>query len=230
MSALDPCGLPVLHFERPDTWPSALTSPGWVTEEALRAYALRGWHCTRLMDHEIAAIERDGLVPQTAESLRQRVHAAVEQGCLPRSIAHAILSRHLADEPWRTGTLWFTFTPPASTHALVYRLFRFWGGESAYGPLEETGEAEPLQTIGTPCVVEASVPLAWLTSYYLAEKMNERYWKWRDGTGEAESECSASISARHEGFITATLPPCVVRVHRSPSPAFVALAGEDAGT
>jgi hypothetical protein len=182
----------LLPLYRPEAWPAPLTSllgglrelflnwevARWkvspqdydrailVVGDALRQYSITGWHCTRITDVEIAQIVRSGMQLPDGAMLRRRIDALVASGQLPVDIGDRLAAANQADESNRSGRLWFCFFPPhrAGEHG-IGRFFRHWGGEALYNSHEDDPATSPiLCAIGTPCVIEADVPVASLAS------------------------------------------------------------------
>ncbi|WP_186156624.1 hypothetical protein [Burkholderia gladioli] len=130
--------------------------------DALRPYSITGWHCTRITDVEITQIVRSGMQLPDGTMLRRRIDALVASGQLPSDIGDRLAAANQADESNRAGRLWFCFFPPhrAGEHG-IGRFFRHWGGEALYNSHEDDPVTSPiLRAIGTPCVIEADVPVA----------------------------------------------------------------------
>lgn len=237
----------VLDLDAPQTWPVALRSYldahhdlflGWEAGDgrvaaatfdtaiyglmdALRPYALTGWHCTRLTDSEIEHIRRSGLqLPDTA-LLNHRIDALVESGHLTGDIARRLKGKNQSSERNRADMVWFCFFPPklAGEHG-IERFFRHWGGEALYNSHEDDPITSPaISGIGTPCLVEADVPIASLEKNGgLSFKIVRRFLISR---GYETQEPVA-----HEDRIKQPLSgDSVRRIIRFPDPDFCALTG-----
>jgi hypothetical protein len=185
----------------------------------LERYALRGWHCTRLTDHEIATILREGFARPDGSFLRKRLERAVADGVLRRELADFIWQNNRADEE---GRVWVAFFRPPRDGAGVYEFFRYWGGEAMYWHLVERSPdaAAALTRIGTPCVVEVAVPFSAmrpLDVHFWPEKLYRLYARFLAAGGTVE---------RFEGFVTEGLAANhVIEVHRYPSAQFMELTG-----
>lgn len=177
----------VLNLEKPESWSEALRSyldghydlflnweigNGRVAAPAfdnaiyglidiLEPYTITGWHCTRLTDVEIDHILRHGLqLPDTA-MLNQRIDALVAMDHLTDDIASRLKGNNQSGDRNRAGMVWFCFYPPriAGEHG-IERFFRHWGGEALYNSHEDDPiTSSAIRGIGTPCVVEADVPI-----------------------------------------------------------------------
>lgn len=242
--------MPVIELEKPCKWPNDLreyldrhhnlfvrweTEPSGVTGAAydwairslrvvLNGHALIGWHCTRLTGAEAAAIQSDGMRLPDAAMLHRRIDAAAAAGMLSPVVAARLKAEHQADEPWRAGMVWFCFYPPRlAGESGIERFFRHWGGEALYNSHEddpETGAA--IRLIGTPCMVEAEVPIASLRPHGgLAAKVARRHLVSR-GHRTAEP-------LHHEDAVVLPLAAANIRrIVPFPSPEFVALTGCEA--
>ena len=239
---------PLIDLENPENWPSPLKRflheyhqlfLGWETdggahvspqeydaavralEGILRCYAIRGWHCTRLTEDEIAAIERNGMSLPSAEMLVRRIDAVAASGVFTPEIAELLKAKNQAHEFNRAGKVWFCFFPPSrADEGGIGDFFRYWGGEALYNSHDRNRDAAPIiGKVGTPCIVEADVPIALLPSAAgLAFKVVRRFLISRGfKTGEPVD---------HEDRVTQPLPALVIkRVIRFPSPEFAELSG-----
>ncbi|MFM0213859.1 hypothetical protein PQQ96_41510 [Paraburkholderia sediminicola] len=189
--------------------------------DALRPYSVTGWHCTRLTDDEITQIVCSGMQLPDGATLRRRIHALVTVGQLTADASARLVAVNQADESNRAGRLWFCFFPPrrAGEHG-IGRFFRHWGGEALYNLHENDPVTSPiLRAIGTPCVVEADVPVASLApGHRLAMKLIRIYLISHgyetDEPVEHEDRCVQPIAG-----------DCIRRVIRYPEPDFLAITG-----
>ena len=135
----------------------------------LQPHEMVGWHCTRLTDPEIEEISRNGMRLPDGTILARRIDAVAEAGCLAPDVARLLKSRNQADEENRSGTVWFCFFPPGRAGKDgIGRFFRHWGGEALYNSHErDPVSSQAISCIGTPCLVEANVPIAALARTYL---------------------------------------------------------------
>ena len=126
--------------------------------------ALRGFHCTRLTDFEVAVIRATGMVPPNAAILRRRISEIERAGLISAKITERLISENYAAEPTRADKIWFVFTASSLNDRLgVERLFRSWGGEALYAGHEHDLETGPaLKRIGTPRIIEAYVPVCYM--------------------------------------------------------------------
>ncbi len=191
----------IVDYERPDTWPQALTelfdTHAGVLEshgreqhhinmrhaenglspqsryrdkhdhivrradEILSAERLLGFHCTRLVDDEIADVWANGLQLLSANFLQERISRRIEAGDIPQSIGHQLLNMHQAGDQSRQGNLCFiNMISVLRSEGAVGRLFRSWGGEALYNSHEDDLETGPsLRRIGTPCIWIVVLPI-----------------------------------------------------------------------
>ena len=155
----------------------------------------------------------------TVRCSRARIDAVAEAGCLAPDVARLLKSSNQADEENRTGTVWFYFFPPGRAgEDGIGRFFRHWGGEALYNSHErDPVSSQAISCIGTPCLVEANVPIAALARHCGLEfNILRRFLVGRGLPGQG--------SADYEGRIVRPLPAANVRrVIRFPSPDFLEL-------
>ncbi|KWB20846.1 hypothetical protein WL32_17100 [Burkholderia cepacia] len=110
--------------------------------------------------------------------LRCRIDGLVQAGLLACEIGAGLAQRNQAEDSNRARRLWFCFFPPGlEGESGIGRFFRHWGGEALYNSHEHDAKTSPiLRAIGTPCIVEANVPIASLApGVRLAMKLVRRY-------------------------------------------------------
>lgn len=189
--------------------------------DALQDFAIIGWHCTRLTDGEIEAISLEGMHLPNATMLARRVDAAIDAGLLAADIGELFKAKNQAHEPNRAGKIWFCFFPPhIAGEGGVGDLFRFWGGEGLYNSHDRDPQTcAILKALGTPSIVEAEIPVAYLSiAGGLPFKVARRYLISR---GYDTSE-----TCDHEDRVETPLPPsCIRRVIRFPDPDCLDLSG-----
>lgn len=122
---------------------------------------IEGFHCTRLCDDEVAAIQHNGMAIPSPELLVVRVRARVVAGDLSKADGEKLTANNLAGDTIRKGVLYFLNGPSAlSYESGAYKLFRYWGGEALYGLYCQDVEMAPkLKAIGKPRIVVASLPI-----------------------------------------------------------------------
>lgn len=188
--------------------------------DVLQPYAIVGWHCTRLTDREIAAIVAEGMQLPDTGMLTRRINGVAEEGLLTAGVAERLRSKNQAHEPNRAGMIWFCFFPPGHAgEGGIGRLLRFWGGEALYNSHDRHPEtAAVLRSIGTPSIIEAEVPIAFLGPHGgLAFKVARRYLMFRGY--QTKEPCD------HEDSVRQPLPAnCIYRVISFPHPDFLALS------
>lgn len=128
----------------------------------LDPYDLRGYHCTRLTDAEIAHILANGMQLPDAAMLLKRIQALQDDGVIDAAIAKRLAEENQADETNRANRIWFCFfLPYLAGEGGIESLLRYWGGEALYNSHDRDPATGPvLARIGTPCLVEADVPIA----------------------------------------------------------------------
>lgn len=237
----------VINVERPETWPKPLADffkvhrqlfldwgignvssqrydcALYALGDILCGYAIRGWHCTRLTDAEIEAIRIGGMQLPDENMLARRIDTLVDSGCITPAVAAALKSKNLAHEENRADMVWFCFYPPSRTdEGGIGNFFRYWGGEALYRPhVGDQQMAAVLEKIGTACLVEADVPIAFLKDLRTAFKIVARFLVSR---GYETTE-----PLGHDDRIVHPLPATAVRrVIRHSTAAFRELTGCDA--
>lgn len=187
----------------------------------LRPYEIIGWHCTRLTDMEINEISHNGMGLPDEAMLARRIDAVVEANGLPLDVARLLKSRNQADEDNRAGMVWFCFYPPRKAgEGGIGRFFRHWGGEALYNLHETDSVSSPaISCIGTPCLVEANVPIVFLAKHSGPELNVAR--RFLISRGEL-----AHASTDYDGRIVVRLPAeNIRRIVRFPDPDFLKLTG-----
>jgi hypothetical protein len=238
----------VINVERPETWPKPLADfvnmhhqlfRDWeignvspqryeyalhTLGDILCGYAIRGWHCTRLTNAESEAIRIGGMQLPDENMLARRIDALVVSGCITPVVAAALKSKNLAHEENRHD-VWFCFYAPSrEDEGGIGDFFRYWGGEALYKPHKRDPQmAAVIEKIGTPCLIEADVPISLLKEEGLraASKIIARFLVSR---GDKTTE-----PLGHNDRIVHPLPAAAVRrVIRHPTTAFRELTGCDA--
>jgi len=130
-------------------------------------YVLRGYHCARLTDSEIQQIRSNGLQLPIKEFLHKRIDSIEQEGLIDSQCSKHLKNKNQAHEPYRAGMIWFCFFPPyRAGQSGIERLFRSWGGEALYNSHEDDPVyGSILNRIGTPCIIEAYVPIISLPRY-----------------------------------------------------------------
>lgn len=134
--------------------------------DALLPYALRGYHFTRLTGQEAVHIRAQGLEVLSIGLLNRRIAAQVAQGTLTNEQAQRLLAHNQVCDSSRAGKAWFCFYPAhIVSESGVRSLLGHWGGEALYNFNAEDVELGPiLKSLGRPALVEADVPVAFLSN------------------------------------------------------------------
>lgn len=191
--------------------------------ELLQPYSLLAWHCTRLTEREIDAILSGGMQPPNETILHARIDALVSEGAISSEVAALFKGRNQADEKYRKDRIWWCFYPPhESGETGIASLLGTWGGEALYNSHDSDPTMGPLlRSIGTPCFVEADIPIALLGDSasaafsVVAHSLNASGHKARDYL-EFEDRITDPLDARF-----------VRRVIRHPEPDFITLSACD---
>lgn len=138
-----------------------------VLAEILEEENIVGYHCTRLTPSEIKGILNTGMNILTRDLVTARLALALKEGHLTQAQYGYIttceeLEWSLSNQNGqRTGYIWFCPNRSSLTDGGgVSRLFRSWGGEAVYnGHEHKDNEGLIFRSIGTPCIVKASVPV-----------------------------------------------------------------------
>ena len=188
---------------------------------ALLPYEILGWHCTRLTEAEADEILCTGMQLPNVEMLEHRIDALVRDGLVAPCIARRLKSENQAGESYRAGKVWFCFFPPRNAgEDGINRFFRHWGGEALYVCHECDPLTSPaISSIGTPCIIEADVPISLLQKHGNLEK--SIYCRYLIGRGYQTTE-----SMDYEDYIVHPIPAeNVKRVISFPDPDFCSLTG-----
>jgi len=159
-------------------------------------YVLRGYHCTRITDSEIQDIRANGLQLPNKEFLHKRIDSIEQDELINPQCSEHLKYKNQADEPYRAGRIWFCFYPPyRAGQGGLERLFRSWGGEALYNSHEDDPIYSPiLRSIGTPCIIEAYVPIislpcdSWLEYKFYRRYLVNRGLNTAEGLDESYAE------------------------------------------
>ena len=189
--------------------------------EFIAQYSLHGYHCTRLTNEEISTIQQHGMDLPNHSLLCARITRLLRQGLFTREVAQKLMANNDANNLFRSGRLWFCFFAPRTvSQPGIERFFRSWGGEALYCRHESDPVTGPaLSAIGTPCLIEADVPLAGIElRYSLVERFGRQFLLNR-GLRTMEP-------AEHEDHTRQAVPSDrIIRVIQYPSDEFLALTG-----
>jgi hypothetical protein len=156
-----------------------------------------GFHCTRLTVDEIESVKTGGLHPLSVNLVKSRVNTLLEQSNVSESTARTILDRNEAADSCRAGRVClFHCLSTLRDESGLFRLLRCWGGEAVYFWYEEDPHVfGELATIGTPCIVVASLKPSELI-YNLAERIIKSYLFTIKGYGH-ERDIDMDSSIKH---------------------------------
>ncbi len=133
----------------------------------LTDHLLTVYHATRLLDHEIEWMWRDGLVPLSNELVRRRIEAARDSGYITANDRDELLRGNLFAADRRTASRENQVCFLLSRRTLdqnvsgIWHLLTTWGGEGIYlGRFSTDVEAHLLRKLGSPAIVVAAIPLA----------------------------------------------------------------------
>jgi hypothetical protein len=193
-------------------------------ESVLINCTLHGYHCTRLTAAEIAHIRSTGMQLPNETVLRQRIGTLRDGGLIDGSTAADLIAENQAAETNRAGRIWFCFFPPRlAGESGISSLLGYWGGEALYNSHDEHPVRGPLLAgLGTPCLVEADIPIADLRGpASLAMKVGRQFVVW-NGLQTREP-------VEHEDCVVRPLAAAnILRIIEFPDRDFVTLTGCDA--
>ena len=144
----------------------------------MQSTVLRGWHCTRLTDHEVQHIRTHGMQLPNLEVLTQRVGRLLAGGEIDNGIAEQLIAKNQASESIRQGRLYFCFfAPRTADQSGIECFFRFWGGEALSNSHEhDQSTGKTLRKIGRPCLIQVDVPVSsFRESHFLVETIIQQY-------------------------------------------------------
>lgn len=179
----------VVDVDNPVTWPQPVADwvrdwvehPGSLGEmstglieregELLAGQKVLTYHCTRLLDGEVAAIRRDGLRELSSALIADRIEQALAGGFISDEEAAKLGARHvfaLDAAEHREGQVCLILGRSVldqETHGCA-PLLETWGGEGIYWGARELEER--LREIGRPSIVVAGIDLERAWTYCLA--------------------------------------------------------------
>lgn len=123
---------------------------------------IRAFHYTRMMEHEVARLRRDGIHLSTPETLRQRLEVLISTRTLSRAIADKLYAQspfHSDQLESRSDKFWMTSHPIEVHDSGVTPLMAHWGGEVASMWTRDQSLLTPLGAIGKPRIIEIAVPM-----------------------------------------------------------------------
>lgn len=175
----------LVDVENPDTWPSGTMeiAAGYVskiqgsdtpledlareagrldTEIAalLEGHRLRAYHCTRLLDYEVAGIWSDGLQPFSDELRGDKLAAAQANGYLTAEEYETLRNSRSVGESFgqkvRSRIHLFVSTLELESHLCeITSYLTYWGGEALYDGT--AGLRDSLGRLGRPAIVCAGL-------------------------------------------------------------------------
>lgn len=144
----------------------AFDSAIYALSGALHPHSMRGFHCTRLTQHEISEIKNNGLALPNLAMLHKRIRTLLEQSEISAAVAERLMAINQADEQYRKDRIWFCFYEPhLAGQGGIQDLLSLWGGEALYNSHDRDETIGPiLRRLGTPAVIEAEVPISSIRS------------------------------------------------------------------
>jgi hypothetical protein len=199
--------------------PQAYDRAIYALREVLDRHDLHGYHCTRLTVREIAHVIAQGMQPPNGEVLVGRIMAAHKDGLFDATVATRLAGSHSADDQYRARRIWFCFFHPRiAGESGIGSLLSRWGGEALYRHHDTDPVIGPiLARTGTPCLIEAVVPIA---SFRPAGGVDFKFVRqFLRNRGLATRE-----PVEHEDCVRTPIPArSIRRVIKHPDPDFVQL-------
>jgi hypothetical protein len=188
---------PVIDIDDTGTWPASLLE---VVQEAavecdgvestidvrlnddvtarvvkeLDGLAVRVFHATRLLPHEVERIRASGLEPLSDELVAWRLKRAAEMGLLSNHDVSELQAHRRTRDPGQAGThrAGYLFAsaslrPFITRPSDVWPLMASWGGEDLYMAHERTELGARLRLIGKPTLVELEAPASGATARWM---------------------------------------------------------------
>jgi hypothetical protein len=184
----------------------------------MESRAIRAWHYTRLTDHEVDLLRRDGIQLSTLSRLRARLDAQVETGAITATTAAALFAAspfHQQRES-RENKFWMTSHPIAIDDGGVEPLMAHWGGEGASMWMKDPALLGQVSTLGAPRILEVLVPVVATNHAYSAgEAVLATFGR---GLGCIPEKRAFDLYAKR------ALPPdALIAVHTEGEPTFAAM-------
>lgn len=125
---------------------------------------VRAYHLTRLLEHEVDSIRRNGLALASAGLVEARIADAVVHRCLTRRDARYLLVRFAdRDQHWesRANLLYVlaSLKPLRGISVSGTHYLREWGGEILSHCSSEPKFRDLLETLGTPSIIKMDLAL-----------------------------------------------------------------------
>jgi hypothetical protein len=134
--------------------------------DLLAGCLVRAYHCTRLLDHEAAAIRSGGLRALDELLVTSRIEAARERGYLTEDLAATLQAAHHFAKPLsgdRGGAVCLVLSATTFDHHAsgLHHLLSTWGGEAIYWRHldAKTPLRQKLGDLGRPTIVQALLDL-----------------------------------------------------------------------
>jgi len=141
----------------------------------LQPHCIDAFHCTRLTDFEIEDVRLSGLNTLELDFALNRITRLENKGMMPASVAEKLRSKNAISN--RHGDRLTQVCFMLSRHSLkseedIGALLSQWGGEALYWAYESDPEVSAvLRSVGTPCIVQAQIPVPMLENYDSVEEM-----------------------------------------------------------
>jgi hypothetical protein len=175
----------LVDVDDPTTWPKGI--PEWVApyvdalrgttiytsdlrvplerEDELRTllagHRMLAFHCTRLLDHEVADVRAHGLRPLTLELVNERIERAHAHGYLGDADRNRLRERNvfaMNEAEYREDKVCVVLGRAGLDDTGVVSLMSRWGGEAIY--MCDPDSEEPVAFLGRPTIVTAGVDLS----------------------------------------------------------------------
>lgn len=166
----------------------------------LAGHKVRAYHCTCLLEHEIAGVRDHGLRRLTPDLIAERIAAAHAVGALDDDLRDALSGRTVFDlesAEHREGRVCTVLgrTPFNDAAYGAAPLLEIWGGEGIYRAWDFTPTEDALKQIGRPAIVVCRIDTsdaerAW--TYCLALPFVTQL---RGGKPDAEVHYMADVAA-----------------------------------
>ncbi|TAK60599.1 MAG: hypothetical protein EPO22_09140, partial [Dehalococcoidia bacterium] len=189
-----------IDFDRPPTWPASLRRSaeglagafrGTIAyqdqvrtsesqEQAWRASlagsAIRCYHATRLLPHEVELVRNQGLRPLSPELISDRISAAFRHGFITSGERELMRDAHVfatGEEAHRDNQVCF-FLPRClldTDAGSIDPLMSIWGGEGISMSSRGIALPERIQTLGKPAIVVAELDFLREPSTYVSASL-----------------------------------------------------------
>lgn len=156
---------------------------------------IRVWHYTRLLDHEVNAMQQ-ALVSSSLEFLQKRLHELVAMELLSQQEADQVFqeSPFHSQKNIRSGRLWTVTLPLHHSAGGVLPLLRSWGGESAYFWLSGRTLGAKLKNVGLPRIFEIETELSDDLNAFRVSSTVLEAWARKLGVSVVPNGCDLAIT------------------------------------